>query len=295
MALRASAMRARGGYERAPPVRPNGMRLLLCLLAVGLWAPSVSAQPALEAPLTRVLAGAVGADGRVDYRRIQRAHRADLDAALAAVAAQDPAALHSDDARLAFALNAYNAHVLDQIAAGRVRTLGTPAARDALYDAPLAIAGQQLSLNQLEHGVLRRQRSPAIPAAARALRPRAVDYRVHVGLNCGAASCPPLPRRAFSAATVDRQLGAAWRAFVNDNEHVAARRNGGVRLSSLLDWFGADFERGGVTLGDRLLAAMSADRPAYRLLRQRLAGKSAAQLKADRRTSYRYDWSINRR
>ena len=271
------------------------MRLLPCLLVAALFAPAPLAQPAVEAPLTRVLASAVGADGRVDYGRIQRASRADLDAALAAVAAQDPAALRSDDARLAFALNAYNAHVLDQIASGRVRSLATDAARDALYDRPLAFAGQRLSLNQIEHGVLRRQRSARLPAAARALQPRSVDYRVHVGLNCGAASCPPLPRRAFSAGTVDRQLDAAWRAFVNSNDHVAARRNGGVRLSSLLDWFAADFEAGGVALGDRLLASMSRSRPAYALLQQRLAGKTAAQLKADRRTSYRYDWALNGR
>ena len=273
------------------------MRLLLCALAL-LAAPPALAQRAVEAPLDRVLSATVSADGRVDYGAIQRRHRADLDAALASVAATDPASLRSDDARLAFALNAYNAHVLDQIASGRVRSLSTDRARDALYQRELRIAGMDLSLNELEHGVLRRQNTvdgARVPAAARALRPGAVDYRIHVGLNCGAVGCPRLRPRAFRAATVDAELDRAFGEFADSNDHVAALRSGGLRLSSLVDWFGADFERGGVALGDRLLAAMSRSRPAYATLRQRLAGKTAAELRSARGVRFVYDWTINRR
>ena len=281
------------------------MRLVLAALvlctaspALAQRAPGSGPGQAVEAPLDRVLGATVAADGRVDYAAVQRSHRADLDAALAAIAATDPASLGSDAARLAFALNAYNAHVIDQIASGRVRSLSSERARDALYTRGLDIAGTTLSLNALEHGVLRRQDTvdgTRLPAAARALRPSAVDYRIHVGLNCGAVGCPRLRPRAFRAATVDAELDRAFAEFANANDHVAALRSGGLRLSSLLDWFGADFERGGVALGDRLLAAMARSRPGYAELRQRLAGKTAAELRRARDVRFVYDWAINRR
>lgn len=273
------------------------MRLFFAVLVL-LTATPALAQRAVEAPLDRVLGATVGADGRVDYAAVQRSHRADLDAALAAIAETDPAALGSDDARLAFALNAYNAHVLDQIASGRVRSLDSDRARDGLYKRDLRIAGTELTLNELENGVLRRQDTvdgARLPAAARSLRPRAVDYRIHVGLNCGAVGCPRLRSRAFRAATVDAELDRAFAEFANANDHVAALRSGGLRLSSLLDWFSADFEQGGVALGDRLLAAMSRSRPGYAALRQRLAGKTAAELRRARGVSFVYDWTVNRR
>lgn len=272
------------------------MRLFLCALLLLTAAPAL-AQRAIEAPLDRVLRATVSADGLVDYGAVQRRHRADLDAALAAIATTSVGSLRTDDARLAFALNAYNAHVLDQIASGAVRSLGSDAARDALYQRPLRIAGTTLSLNELEHGVLRRQNTvdgTRLSSAARRLRPSRVDYRIHVGLNCGAVGCPRLRSRAFRAATVDAELDRAFGEFVDSAAHV--RLDGSrLRLSSLLDWFAEDFERGGVALGDRLLSGMSRSRPGYAGLRQRLAGKTAAALRRDRRASFGYDWAINRR
>ena len=293
-----SSRQRRAGYDRAVLRRLGRMRLLPLFALALITAPTVLAQRAVEAPLDRVLRATVGADGLVDYAAIQRTHRADLDAALAAIEATDPSALRSDDARLAFLLNAYNAHVLDQIASGRVRSLDTDRARAGLYKRPVRVAGTSLTLDALENGVLRRESTvdgARVSAAARQLRPSAVDFRIHVGLNCGAVGCPRLRPRAFTAATVDAELDRAFGEFVDSKAHVAALRGGGLRLSSLLDWFGADFERGGVPLGDRLLAAMSRSRPAYATLRQRLAGKTAAELRRDSATRFRYDWTVNRR
>lgn len=258
-------------------------------------AATASAQPDVEAPLGRVLAGVVGADGRVDYARLASEHRADLDAALAAVAGQDPAALRSDAQKTAFLVNAYNAHVL-------ARVLATPGAQnlerqglfDAFFQRPVRVAGRSMTLDQLEHGVLRRQRrvgGAAVPRALRALRPGRVDYRIHAALNCAAVSCPPLQRRPFRAATLDRDLDAAFSAFAASPRAV---RLDGRRLvlSSLFDWFADDFEAGGRRVGDVIVGAGGGRSAAVRAA---LATRSAEALRRDPAVTFEYDWTVNRR
>lgn len=263
--------------------------LLLALLVTA----SASAQPAVERPLTRVLQAAVGADGAVDYGQVQ-ARRADLDAALAAVAAQDPAALRSDAQRTAFLVNAYNAHVLARVLELGATHLERQGLFERFFEAPVAVAGARLTLNQVEHGALRRQRrvdGRPVPRAARALRPSRLDPRIHAAVNCAAVSCPPLGRRAWSAATLDRDLDVAYAAFVASPR--AARREGGQTvLSSIFDWFADDFEQAGRPLGDAILAAMPARRAAT--FRRALAGKTAEALRRDRSVRFAYDWTVHR-
>ena len=265
-------------------------------LWVALLLPALaSAQPSVEEPLDRVLAGVVGSDGRVDYDRLARRHRADLDAALAAVAAQRPAALRSDAQKTAFLINAYNAHVLARVLANpRARNLESQNLFEAFFQRPVRVAGRSMTLNQLEHGVLRRQSSvdgAGVPRSLAALRPSRLDYRIHAALNCAAVSCPPLQRRAWRASTLDRDLDAAFAAFAASPR--AARLEGRTLVvSSLFDWFAADFEAGGRTVGDVILSAAGGRQNG---LRGRLVGESAADLRRDRRARFAYDWTVNRR
>ena len=271
------------------------MRLLApLLLALTLTLPA-AAQSAVEAPLDRVLAGVVAADGRVDYGRLASRHRADLDAALAAVASQNPGALRSDDQKTAFLINAYNAHVLARVLANpRARNLESQDLFGDFFERSARVAGRSMTLNQLEHGVLRRQSrvdGGGVPRSLLALRPSRLDYRIHAALNCAAVSCPPLQRRAWRAATLDRDLDAAFAAFAASPR--AARLDGRTLVvSSLFDWFAADFEAGGRTVGDVILGAAGGRQNA---LRGRLAGESAAELRRDRRARFAYDWTVNRR
>ena len=267
----------------------------LALVAVLLAAVPAVAQPAVEAPLDRVLGAVVRADGRVDYRRLAAEHRDDLDATLRAVARQDPAALRSDAQRTAFLVNAYNAHVLARVLDHpRAQNLERQELFDDFFRQPVTVAGLRMTLDQLEHGVLRRQpevNGAAVPSALRALRPSRVDYRIHAALNCAAVSCPPLRDRAYRAATLDADLAARWRAFLNASDAV---RLDGRRLvlSSLFDWFAGDFEDEGRPLGDVLLAGMPRQRAAT--YRRYLEGRSAAALRRDRGVAFAYDWTVNR-
>ncbi|MEM0962970.1 MAG: DUF547 domain-containing protein [Bacteroidota bacterium] len=265
----------------------------LVLLAVFAASSLVRAQPAVEAPLDRVLSSVVQRDGRVDYARLAR-DRSDLDAALGAIARQDPGALRTDAQRTAFLINAYNAHVLDRVLAHpRASNIERGDLFSAFFRTPIRVAGQSMTLDQLEHGVLRRQarvNGRSVPQAARRLRPSRIDARIHAALNCAAISCPPLRSRAYRASTLDRDLGRQFSAWLASDR--AARMDGRTLvLSSLFDWFASDFE-GGQRLGDALLRAMPQSRA--RRFRDQLSGQSAQALRDARRVRFAYDWTINR-
>ncbi|GAB5534035.1 MAG: hypothetical protein Rubg2KO_02840 [Rubricoccaceae bacterium] len=264
----------------------------LAFLLLGL-AISASAQPAVEAPLNRVLNAVVGTDGLVDYALLKRSHVADLDAALDAIATTDPATLRSNAQKTAFLLNAYNAHVLKRVLESpRARNLERQNLFGAFFETPVQVAGQRLTLNQIEHGILRRQNrvdGASVPSSARALRPRQLDPRIHAGLNCAAVSCPPLVREAFTATRVSGQLDRAWRAFLGSSR--AARVEGNrVVVSSIFDWFASDFERGDQRVGDRIARASASS-----AIQRALRGKTAADLRRAGDVRFAYDWTVNRR
>ncbi|MEM6326673.1 MAG: DUF547 domain-containing protein [Bacteroidota bacterium] len=272
------------------------LRFLLALLVVCAAAP-LAAQPAIETPLNRVLSSVVRADGRVDYRALAQRHRADLDAALEAIADQNPAALRSDAQKTAFLINAYNARVLERVLAHpRATNLERQGLFGAFFETPFPVAGTRATLNQMEHGVLRRQSrvdGRAVPAALRAMRPSRLDPRIHAAVNCAAISCPRLQPRAFTARTLNRTLNRAMREWLGSSRfaRVSGRT---VTVSSLVDWFGADWETARRPLGDALLAAMPGNRRDAAAIRAALEGKTRAALKADRRVRFAYDWTVNR-
>jgi hypothetical protein len=282
------------------------MRVVLLALPF-LLAASARAQGSeaggYEPELTRILRAVVGADGRVDYRALGTTHRAAFGRVRAAVEGYDAARLRSDDAKLAFLLNAYNVHVLARVLAHPPAThLERDGLFEAFFRAPVTVAGVELSLDEIERDLLRKEfertRPRRIPALPPALTPAGVDPRIHAGLNCAALSCPPLRRTAFTAQNVDAELDAAMRAWAG-SDRFARVRGGRVTLSRLLDWYGEDWERDGRALGDVLLAAMSPRRAGFATLRALLAGITAAELRArveaDPALDFAYDWTVNRR
>lgn len=153
-------------------------------------------------------------------------------------------ALDADEARLAFWINVYNAAVQSVLGASP-EVFG---AREAFFSAPLvAVAGQRLSLDDVEHGLLRGSRpkwgggyvrNPFPSAFERAFRVRTREYRVHFALNCGAAACPPIA--AYEADRIHEQLDLATESYLGQEvEYDPAA--GTVRVPRLLLWFRGDF------------------------------------------------------
>ena len=156
------------------------------------------------------------------------------------------------DASLAFLINVYNLSA--RIAPATVGAAVSSLARGAYFDAVRTeLAGVRLSFNDLENGLIRRNRrapytfrsqfadetSDDLARLVRAFTPPApVDPRVHFALNCGAASCPPV--RAFRAATLDADLDLAARAFHETHARFDARA-GRLILSAVYKWYREDF------------------------------------------------------
>ena len=153
----------------------------------------------------------------------------ELDAYRDRSAALDPDQLDRDGA-LAFWLNLYNAGALRRAAeavaaaAPSVLRVGRPFSR------PWAtVAGERLSLDDIEHGKIRRFKDP----------------RIHGGLVCGSASCPTLRYEPFEGDRIDQQLEDQMARFLADGGAVAAQDTNELLLSRIFLWYGGDFTRPG--------------------------------------------------
>lgn len=111
----------------------------------------------------------------------------------------------------------------------------------------IIVAGEQLSLDRIEHGLLRRSKTKwsmgyinrLFPSSfERKYRVDTVDYRIHFALNCGAKSCPPIA--FYRAEQLDKQLDLATRVYLR-NEAVYDSTKNQIQLPAIMGWFRGDF------------------------------------------------------
>jgi len=138
--------------------------------------------------------------------------------------AADPDSLSRVGA-LAFWLNLYNAGALaiasDAFEDGATTVLRSPGVFDTTW---ATVAGESLSLNDIEHGKIRRFGDP----------------RIHGSLVCGSASCPTLRYEPFGE-NLDDQLDDQMRSFLVGGGAATDRTAGTLRLSRIFLWYGGDF------------------------------------------------------
>ena len=264
-------------------------------------APAVPPAADYEATLTRIVQAVVTPGGLVDYVRLSAEFQAEFDSVLAAVEQFDPARLSSDAEKLAFFMNAYNVRMLKNIldSPGLIN-IETEGRFDDFFSTPFRIAGFNMTLNQLENGILRFKNTVdgrSLPVGLIAMRPSELDPRIHVGLNCAAVSCPKLRQEAFRAAIVSSQLDAALSDFA-DSPKLANADGAAFTISRLIDWFGEDFDATGVPVGDYFLAVMSPTRPSFGTIQSVFQGNDTAGIRAvvagEQTYRFAYDWTVNR-
>ena len=180
--------------------------------------------------LTRVVKGA-----RVDYRALI-ADRAALDRTVDQIAlvSESDEARWTREQRLAFWINAYNVVTLRSIVdhypiRGSLFTLyprnSIRQIAGVWSDQRWHVAGRSLTLDQIEHEVL---------------RPVFKDPRVHLAINCASKSCPPLRFEPYLGAAIDQQLDDAARRFLGSAQG-ATLTGGRLAVSSIFKWYGDDF------------------------------------------------------
>jgi len=183
-----------------------------------------------------------GNDGinRIAYGRVDAAARALLDAYIAMLEGS-PVSRLSRPEQLAYWINLYNAAtmrvVLEHYPVRSIRDIGGGLFGTGPWDAKImTVEGQRLSLDDVEHGIL---------------RPIWRDPRIHYALNCASISCPKLQPVAFTAGNVERLLDEAARAYVNDPRGVRIQ-GGRLIVSSIYVWYRQDFGPGETAVLDHL-------------------------------------------
>jgi Protein of unknown function, DUF547 len=213
-----------------------------------------------------------GADGinRVAYRRVTTADRTALHQYINRLAAISISRYNRTE-QFAYWVNLYNALTVAVVLAH----YPTKSIRDidispGLFNTGpwgkklLAVEGEPLSLNDIEH---------------RILRPIWRDPRVHYAVNCASLGCPNLQPMAFTADDLDAGLETAARAYVNHPRGSRVEK-GALIVSSLYGWYEEDF--GGSEAGVVAHLRWYAD-----------AGRAAALARVREIDHYAYDWRLN--
>jgi hypothetical protein len=209
-----------------------------------------------------------GSDGinRFAYGAVAATDRQVLDAYLATLAAVPVGSLDRPEQR-AFWNNLYNALTVQVVLAHYpVRSIKDIGISPGLFSSGpwgkklLAVEGEPVSLDDIEH---------------RILRPIWRDPRTHYAVNCASVGCPNLLPEPFTGANLESLLEQGARAYVNHPRGVRLN-DGGLRLSSIYDWFAADF----------------GDVPTH-LRRYAEPPLAAALARNPAIDGYSYDWALN--
>lgn len=173
----------------------------------------------------------VKSDGFVDYKGLIR-DKAKLQEYLDLLSSAHPQDSWGKNERMAYWINAYNAFtvklIVDNYPIESIKDIknGIPFVNTVWDIKFINIQGKEYDLNNIEHGILRKEFN---------------DARFHAAINCASYSCPVLRNEAYVADKLDEQLEDATRKFINDS-----RRNklspDNPKLSSYFKWYSGDFK-----------------------------------------------------
>ncbi|MCH2176874.1 MAG: DUF547 domain-containing protein [Lentisphaeria bacterium] len=173
--------------------------------------------------------------GVVDYSGFEKDQQL-LNQYLNQIATEDESKLTLDQ-RMALYINAYNAYtvqlILDHWPISSIKDI--PCSKRWKWKG-WKVAGKKMSLDDIEHKVLRKMKDP----------------RVHFAIVCASLSCPDLQPKAFESSTLHQQLDLATNQFLsNPLKGMVVKQEKGLfgfgkkrdvlYLSKIFDWFKKDF------------------------------------------------------
>lgn len=168
----------------------------------------------------------VSSTGNVNYAGLE-SNRKTLLNYIKALAENLPEDTWSQNEKLAYWMNAYNAMTIDLILRNQplesIKDIKNP------WDQRLWKLGDKYyNLDEIEHQILRNMG----------------DARIHFGINCASFSCPPLLNEAFVPSKVDAQLKLVAIRFINDPSRNMISEHS-IEISNIFKWFSKDFTRDG--------------------------------------------------
>lgn len=154
------------------------------------------------------------------------------------------ATLKSDDEKKSFWINIYNGFT--QVILNK--NPGAYKNRNKFFSSKqIHIAQKSFSLDEVEHGILRRSKikwslgylNKLFPSKLeKELRVQKLDYRLHFALNCGAKSCPPIA--FYDPEKLNNQLDMATKTYLTGETKYNSSKNI-LYLPALMGWFRRDF------------------------------------------------------
>ena len=168
----------------------------------------------------------VSDQGKVDYLGFKK-DLTDLNAYLDWLSNSKPSEIWSKDQLMAFWINAYNALtiklIVDRYPISSIKDIYSP-----WNIKVITIANKTLSLNNIEHDILRKMGDP----------------RIHFGIVCASISCPKLQNEAFNTQNTNRLLNKASKEFLADSTKNELTTDA-AELSKIFKWFAKDFKQEG--------------------------------------------------
>ena len=147
-----------------------------------------------------------------------------------------PTKLRTHQEKLAFWINVYNIFavkiVTDNYPLKSIKNVG------GLFKSVWKIkagtvGGEKYSLDEIEHGILRKMGDP----------------RIHTAIVCASISCPNLSKKAYNSEKLNEQLDMQMSDFLaNPNKGMRVDNNQQpkrILLSPIFDWFAEDFKSSG--------------------------------------------------
>jgi len=175
-------------------------------------------------------------NGLVKYKKLKDDRR--LDKYIEKLENTDPNKIVNEKNHLAFWINTYNAYTLKFI----VNEYPVESINDlhwgGLYlgsllgttiwdDENIVISGTELSLNNIEHDIIRKKFS---------------EERIHFALVCASISCPSPSNEAYEGYKLEKQLNEQAELFFNDaTKNKFDKETRTASLSKILSWYSEDF------------------------------------------------------
>lgn len=152
----------------------------------------------------------------------------------------------SDEKKMAFLLNAYNAFtvklILDNYPVKSIKDIG------GLFSSPwkkkfFKLFGEERNLDYIEHERLRKDFT---------------EPRIHFGVVCASKGCPPLWNEAYRGDKLEAQLERGAKSFLTTKErnYYDAEKNK-LRVSKIFDWFSDDFKKKSETVQNFIAPRMA--------------------------------------
>ena len=209
---------------------------------------------------------------RVDYAALKGSSEdmARLDAYLDDLQAREPRN-YARAEQMAYWINFYNALtvkvVVDAYPVDSIREIheGWLPFTGPWGDEHATVAGEELTLDNIEHGIL---------------RPIWQDGRIHYAVNCASLGCPNLALTVYTADNMEAMLDAVARAYVNHPRGVDFVDEDFMVVSSIYDWWFEDFGGSEEAVLGHLVEYAEGE------LAERLKDFVGA-------IDYEYDWALN--